>query len=190
LPITGRHGTREKPVASSSNGEPSARERDRAAVNAVHGLAVDDWTVRESRRHTRRGSWDRRLRPLGSHPETAIPAHLNPPAQRRELDRSRLRQRDAKEHVPRLGMQEIVLLHRPAMRTVIGEAAVLGTHPELESRAAVAEENDCGFLSEGESGVRGLTVKLGGRRTIHRSNSVGVVRQTIGNSILQDNWRR
>jgi len=39
-----------------------------------------------------------------SHPETAIPAHLNPPAQRCEPDRPRLRQRDAKEHVPRLSM--------------------------------------------------------------------------------------
>jgi hypothetical protein len=60
-----------------------------------------------------------------------IPAHPNPPLHRRKLDRPRLRLRDTKKHIPRLRVQQIVLLHRPAIRAVIREVPVLrlGCHP-------------------------------------------------------------
>jgi len=67
---------------------------------------------------------------LQSDPKTAIPAQLNPSGQRRELDRPRFRTRDAEEYVAGLSMEKIVLLRRPAVRAVIGEATFLGTRAD------------------------------------------------------------
>src|SRR2546421_8660128 len=60
-----------------------------------------------------------------SHLEALIPAQLHPPLERCEPDRSRRRARNAEERMVRLRMQIHVLLQRAAVRTVIGEIAVL-----------------------------------------------------------------
>jgi hypothetical protein len=58
--------------------------------------------------------------------ETAISAQLNSSVERRKFDRSRPLIRKAEKYVTGLGAQEIVLLYRPAVRTMIGEVLVRG----------------------------------------------------------------
>jgi len=70
--------------------------------------------------------WGRMIEKIASHPKSIIPTQTNPPVQRRELHRSRRFHRKPKKHIFRLRVQQIIRLHRPAVRAMIGKVPLLG----------------------------------------------------------------
>ena len=69
--------------------------------------------------------------PLDSNLKSAIPARPNPSLDRRKLDR------------PRLRMQEIFVLHRPAMGAVIRKVPVLGSDCRAEEPPPIQRRCQC-----------------------------------------------
>jgi hypothetical protein len=121
--------------ASHGNTRPDSSP-DTAGTIGAERHSCNEFSALRRRRHL----CGRTTRYRPSHPETALPAHLNPPAQRASGMQ--------KKYAPRLSMQKKILLHRPAVRAVIREASVLGIRV-----ASFSEEPP--------------TLELCGQRTVH-----------------------